>query len=166
MMVNSTFVIHEVVIDFKRDCYWTILHQLYPHQYLITCSIETSNVIVPSPKLPWARLLVARGVSAFIRETLFVDQSKVLSVFADEVRKSLHRKTNKCVKEFYHFNEKLSITGKALLMSSPSLSSLLLLSPLERNNALGVYTHFSGLLSDPILSYSITFIPQGFSHNP
>ena len=88
MMINSTFIIPEVVIDFKGYRYRTILHQLYPHQCLVTCSKETTNVVVPSPKMSWAPRLVARGVSAPIWETFFLHQSKVLSVLANEVRKS------------------------------------------------------------------------------
>ena len=87
-MINSTFIIHEVTIHFKGDRHWTIPHQLYSHQRLVTRAIETTNVLVPSPELPWTRLLVAQGVLAFIRETLFVDQSKVFSVLADEIREA------------------------------------------------------------------------------
>ena len=88
MMIYPTFVIQEVIIDFKGDCYWTILKQLQSHQHLITSSIETTNVVVPSPKLPWTSLVVTRNILAFIRETLFIHQSKVFSVLADEIRKS------------------------------------------------------------------------------
>ena len=93
-MIYSTFVILKVIIHFKGDRYWTILEQLQSHQYLITTSIESTNIVVSSPKVPWACLLMARGILAFIRETLFVHQSKVFSVLADEIRKSCEEKIN------------------------------------------------------------------------
>lgn len=96
-MIYSTFVILKVIIHFKGDRYWTILEQLQSHQYLITTSIETTNIVVPSPKVPWACLLMAGDILASIRETLFIHQSKVFSVLADEIRKSCEEKINNMV---------------------------------------------------------------------
>ena len=88
VMIYSTFIIQEVFVDFKSNCYWTILEQLQSHQHFITSSIETTNIVVTSPIMPRACLLMARRVFGFVWKTFFIHQSKVLSILADEISKS------------------------------------------------------------------------------
>lgn len=95
MMVYSSFIKPEVIVDLKRDSYRAILHQFNLHQLLITCSIKPTNIVVPSPKLPCALLFHTLQFLAFIGEALFIHQTKVFSILANEIWETFKKNNNK-----------------------------------------------------------------------
>lgn len=82
VMVDSLFIKHEIIINFKGNSHWPTQNKLKFHQGFITASIETTNIVVlRSVVVVTATLEQAWRILGCVREAVLFHHTEVLDIF-------------------------------------------------------------------------------------